>query len=128
MSQSDPTKTTYRDRLEIVVRDLTLSCNIGVSAGERRVPQRLRFNLVLNVARPSTYDDDFSKVVDYGAVVRQLRKVVAENECLLLETLADRVLNSYMEESRVCGGRLRIEKLDRYSDIAGLGIELQRER
>jgi|TARA_R110002072_G_scaffold517_37_gene3304 FolB domain-containing protein len=128
MDQQEGETVTHRDTLKIIIRDFTVSCSIGVSDGERRKPQRLCLNLTLEVAKPTSYDDDFSRVVDYGAILGQIRRVVAGNDTLLLETLADRILRVCMSDERVLGGKLRIEKLDRYAELGGLGIELQRHR
>ncbi len=118
----------FEDRLRLVVRDLTVSCHIGVHEGEKDKAQRLRINLELEVVPPSAYDDDFSQVVDYGGAVRDIRAAVEENNSRLLETLADRILNRCMGSDMVLRARVRIEKLDRYADLGGLGVELERSR
>ncbi|MGO1118699.1 dihydroneopterin aldolase [Rhodovibrionaceae bacterium A322] len=128
MDQQDDKAVTQHDSLKIIIRDFTVSCSIGVSDGERRKPQRLCLNLVLDVDKPEVYDDDFQRVVDYGAILGQIRRVVAGNDTLLLETLGDRILRVCMSDERVQGGKLRIEKLDRYAELGGLGIELERRR
>ena len=101
MDQQEGETVTHRDTLKIIIRDFTVSCSIGVSDGERRKPQRLCLNLTLEVAKPTSYDDDFSRVVDYGAILGQIRRVVAGNDTLLLETLADRILRVCMSDERV---------------------------
>jgi FolB domain-containing protein len=106
----------------ILIRDLTLSCSIGVSEEERARRQRLRINIELLVDYPPPSRDNINEVVDYGKLAKAVR-----NHCLL-ETLAE-------ELSEVCFGfrsvsetRVRIEKLDRYADIGGIGVEIARRR
>jgi len=117
-----------RDRLHLIVRDLTVSCHIGVHLGEQAKAQRLRISLELEVEAPSAYDDDFAQVVDYGGAVRHIRAAVEENTSKLLETLGDRILTRCMASPKVMAAQVRIEKLDRYADLGGLGIRLRRAR
>lgn len=122
------TRGASDDALRLVVRDLDLSCLIGVHDRERGKPQRLRINMEIAVRPPVAFDDDFGKVVDYSAVLKKVRRAVAESDAFLLETLADRILLLCFEDRQVLGGKVRIEKLDRYADLGGLGIELERHR
>ncbi|MEX2631113.1 MAG: dihydroneopterin aldolase [Tistlia sp.] len=116
------------DSLRLIVRDLDLSCLIGLHDRERGKPQRLRVNMEVTVRPPAAYDDDFARVVDYSAVLKRVREAAAGSEVLLLETLADRIVRLCFAEPRVLAVIVRIEKLDRYADLAGLGIELERRR
>ncbi len=130
--RSDDSATTTagerRDRLRLIVRDLDLVCLIGVYDRERGKPQRLRINLEAEVLPPGAFDDDFGKVVDYSALLKRVRAAVADSQVFLLETLADRIIQLCFADRRVTGVTVRIEKLDRYADVAGLGIELSRQR
>lgn len=116
------------DSLKLIVRDLDVTCLIGVYDRERGKPQRLRINMEVAVRPPSAYDDDFTKVVDYSAVLKRIRAAIDDSRDFLLETLADRIMQLCFAEPRVLGVKVRIEKLDRYADLAGLGIELERRR
>jgi dihydroneopterin aldolase len=126
----DPAAATdrARDRQKVVVRELVLDCRIGLLERERQAPQRLRIDLELEVEPPAAYDDDFAKVVDYGAIVERVTASVTANRALLLETLADRLLSDCMRDERVLAARVRLEKLDLLAEVAGLGIELSRHR
>lgn len=112
----------------IVIRDLTLSCSIGVSEEERARRQRLRINIELLVDYPPPSRDNINEVVDYGKLAKAVRNHCLNTTFRLLETLAE-------ELSEVCFGfppvietRVRIEKLDRYADIGGIGVEIARKR
>ena len=67
-------------------------------------------------------------MVDYGKLAKAVRNHCLNTTFRLLETLAE-------ELSEVCFGfrsvsetRVRIEKLDRYADIGGIGVEIARRR
>lgn len=112
----------------ILIRDLTLSCSIGVSDEERARRQRLRINIELAVDYPPPVRDNINEVVNYGALAKAVRNHCLDTTFRLLETLAE-------ELSEVCFGfdpvsrtKVRIEKLDRYADIGGIGVEITRKR
>ncbi|SMF60947.1 dihydroneopterin aldolase [Tistlia consotensis] len=121
-------RQTGGDSLTLIVRDLDVTCLIGVYDRERGKPQRLRINMEAAVRPPSAYDDDFAKVVDYSAVLKRIRAAIDDSRVFLLETLADQIMQLCFAEPRVLAVKVRIEKLDRYADLAGLGIELERRR
>ena len=116
------------DAQRIVVRDLTLSCCIGVSVAERAQQQRLRLSVELAVDIPQKAEDQIGAVVDYGQIVGLIRQVCRDNQAVLLETLAQDIAEACFFDPRVRRSRIRIEKLDRYADVGGIGVELEHSR
>ncbi len=112
----------------ILLSDLTLPCRIGVTEEERTERQRLRFNLQLEVRPDPPRDDKITEVVDYGRLVARIRGVCAEVEFRLLESLSERIAEACFLDERVIGARVRIEKLDRYPDVGGIGSEFEYRR
>jgi len=109
---------------KIVVRDLTLSSSIGVTAQERSRPQRIRVNLEIVVAAAKPATDRIAEVVNYSRLVSQVREVCVNTDAQLLETLAAEVAAACCEDDRVRAVTVRIEKLDRYADVGGVGVEV----
>ncbi|MFQ6017212.1 MAG: dihydroneopterin aldolase [Kiloniellaceae bacterium] len=112
----------------IRLTDLTLDCRIGVTEEERAKRQRLRINIELEVRPEAPRQDRISEVVDYGPLVEKVRRVCAEAEFRLLESLAGRIAAACLFDPRVTRARVRIEKLDRYPDMRGIGCELEYRR
>ena len=112
----------------IVIRDLTLSCSIGVSEEERARHQRLRLNVELLVDPQPPKQDNINEVLDYGVLAERLRHCARTANCRLLETLAEDLVALCFDFPRVHECRIRIEKLDRYADIGGIGVEVERRR
>ena len=112
----------------IVVRDLTLSCAIGITKDERARPQRIRINLEAEVVPAQPAQDKIGEVVHYGQLAQKLRAVCAETRSNLLESLAGELARACFFDDRVQAVRLRIEKLDRYADMGGIGIEIAYKR
>ncbi|MGF1629978.1 MAG: dihydroneopterin aldolase [Kiloniellaceae bacterium] len=112
----------------ILIRDLTLSCSIGVSDEERARRQRLRINIELTVDYPPPTRDNINEVVDYGRLAKAVRNHCLSTTFRLLETLADELSDVCFGFPPVSGTKVRIEKLDRYADIGGIGVEIARRR
>lgn len=111
----------------VFVRDLVLSCSIGVHPHEHQAPQRVRLNLDLAVGETDTpIADDLANVVCYEDIVGRVRAIVAEGHTRLVETLADRIAVLCLQDARVRSARIRIEKLDVFPDAASVGVEIER--
>ena len=118
------TLTTQR----VVIRDMTLTCSIGLSDQERARSQRLRLNFEIEIEPSAPNQDEIAEVVHYGHLVSRIRRTCLESNVRLLETLADQLLETCFFDARVVSARARIEKLDRYPDVGGIGIEIERRR
>lgn len=123
------TPTAHRVTAQrIFVRDLTLSCKLGVSEKERAKFQRVRINVEMDVEPARPLHDDPDNIVDYRSVVPAIRALSQAGQPRLLETLADQIAEICFFDPRTTHVRVRIEKLDRYSDSAGIGIEIEHTR
>ncbi len=125
---SQSLKRPVATRQRIVVRDLNLSVRVGVTPAEREQRQRLRIAVELEVEAAPPRADSIAEVVDYGQVVGLIRQVCRDSEVRLLETLAQDIAEACFFDARVRASRIRIEKLDRYPDVGGIGIELEHRR
>ena len=113
----------------LFVRDLVLTCRIGVHPHERDRPQRVRLNLDLAVAEPDQPSrDQLADVVDYAALVERVRGALGARHVNLVETLAEQVAALCLEDPRVRSARVRIEKLEAIADAAAVGVEIERIR
>lgn len=109
----------------IVLRDLVLSPSVGLTDAERAAPQRICINLEIQVTPQRPQDDRIDEVVNYGGLVRQVRAVFAATDSIrLLETLSGQIADACLTDPRVEWVRVRLDKLDRYADAAGIGVDL----
>jgi dihydroneopterin aldolase len=129
--------TTYapdaeRGRRVVFVRGLDLMARLGIHPHERAGPQRIRLDvelLVLDDAAPAGVGPDaFGRVVDYQRLVELARSVVAEGHVLLVETLAERMAAAALADPRVERARVTVEKPDAFTDVAGVGVVVERRR
>jgi len=114
-----------RDRISLT--DHVISADIGAFQTERGVPQRLRFNVVLEVRpHPAPLQDDVDRILSYDCITEAIAAELAAERVNLLETLAERVAERLLLRPQAMRVFVRIEKLDR--GPGALGIEIVRTR
>lgn len=113
----------------IFVSNLVREMELGAFADERDTTQRVRFDVMLEVARGAApLGDRPAGVVSYDDLVEAIEAVATGPRANLVETLAERLAELCLVDPRARRVHLRIEKLDRLPGGAGLGIEIVRER
>ena len=110
----------------VFIRDLTLACRIGVHRHEQTRTQRVRINLDLAVRDDRDLQDELAKVLCYEKIANAVREVVSRRHIKLLETLAEEIAAICLEDGRVRSVRVRVEKLDIFSDASSVGVEIER--
>jgi dihydroneopterin aldolase len=111
----------------VFVRDLNITCIIGVHAHEKRGPQRVRINVDLGVAEGGMpHDDRLQNVVCYEDIVTRIRAIVADGHISLVETLAERIADISLQHPLARSARVRVEKLDVFADAQSAGVEIER--
>jgi dihydroneopterin aldolase len=126
-SGSDPAADGRRGIRHVFVRDLELSCLIGVHSHERLRRQRVRINLDLAVEEgPEPVGDELANVVSYEDILDRVRAIAGAGHINLVETLAERIAETCLEDARVRIARIRVEKLDVFGDAASVGVEIER--
>lgn len=120
--------TASTDALDrISVRDFVRDVDIGAFQSERGVNQRLRFNVVLEVAHHhGAADDDVDQIISYDTITDAIEAELQTERMNLLETLAEHVAERCLLDQRAVRVFVRIEKLDRIP--GALGVEIMRSR
>ncbi|SLN66578.1 dihydroneopterin aldolase [Roseisalinus antarcticus] len=123
--RAEATAQVPRDRISL--RDHVVDVEIGAFQQERGVMQRVRFNVVVEVATAGTaIDDDVDRILSYDRLAEAIAIELAAERINLLETLAERVAARILSESLAARVFLRIEKIDR--GPYDLGVEIVRAR
>lgn len=124
-----PPRSSAAGQRKIFVRELELMAHVGVYEVEHRYEQRLVVSIELDVA--DAYDgtsDRLAEVLDYGAVVASVQRIVEAEHVNLLETLAERIAQTWLDDPRVQAVRVRLEKPDILPGCRSVGIEIERKR
>lgn len=117
-----------RRAYRILVRDLVLSCSIGVYDHEKQSPQRVRINVQLLAERDATGDDALHNVLNYETIVEGIRALTRAGHIDLVETLAEQVMAVCLTSPRALAARISVEKLDVFADAESVGVVLRRRR
>ena len=122
----------------VFLRDMVLPASIGIYPHEHAAPQRIRINVDLAVrednfgaagmSRAGVGRDELGRVVDYERVAASVRAIVAAGHVQLVETLAERLAETCLDDDRILTARIRIEKLDVFADVGSAGVEIERHR
>ena len=111
----------------IAVRDYVRSVEIGAFQSERDVEQRIRFNVVLEVApHDGAVADDVDQVLSYDTITEAIEAELSAGRLNLLETLAELIAGRILRHGQARRVFVRIEKLDRIPGT--LGVEIERSR
>lgn len=133
---SKPIASSARALRHMFLRDLVLTASIGVHPHEHAAPQRVRINVDLGVeddglrtaSRIPVGRDELARVVDYEKLANTVRGIVASGHVRLVETLAERIAEACLADTRIHLARVRVEKLDIFADAASAGVEIERRR
>jgi 7,8-dihydroneopterin aldolase/epimerase/oxygenase len=113
----------------IFVHGLTAECVIGFIDWERRVRQTVVIDLELSAdARRAAATDEVRDTLDYRKVVKRVLACVEASECHLIETLAERVAHTVLEEFGIEWVRISLSKPGAFSHSRDVGITLERWR
>tara|TARA_B100000795_G_scaffold243716_1_gene207768 strand:- start:135 stop:557 length:423 start_codon:yes stop_codon:yes gene_type:complete len=113
----------------IFVNDLIINAELGVYAHEKNIQQPLRVNVIAKIRDiPDTSDEKIDNVVCYNQISLIIKEIVNSGHTILLETLAEKILQECFKNSRIETIKIRLEKLDAIDNAESAGIEIERSR
>jgi 7,8-dihydroneopterin aldolase/epimerase/oxygenase len=118
----------------VFVRDIVLTASIGIYPHEHRDRQRVRINVDLAVDDETALaggvvgPDELNRVVNYEKIVVAVRAIVGAGHIRLVETMAERIAEACLLDTRVRTAWVRVEKLDIFEDAMSAGVEVLRAR
>lgn len=110
-----------RDRIHL--RDHVVSADIGAFQSEKGQPQRLRFNLTVELHEQTGRTDDLvDRVLSYDVLVQAVDTALADQRYDLVETLAEKIAAEVLANPRAANIEVGVEKLDRGPGALGVTI------
>ena len=109
---------------ELSVTGIECFAHHGVFDFERREGQVFVVDLVLGIdTRPAAASDDLAETVNYGTLVADVKAAVERDPVDLIETVAQRIADVCLMDTRVEWARVTLHKPDApidatYSDVA----------
>lgn len=112
----------------VFIRNLEVLGHIGVHGHEQGKMQPVRINVDLAVEDAAVLGDKLDLVVDYEAITKKIRAIMAAGHINLAETLAERIAEACFADARVKTARVRVEKLHALPGAESAGVEIERQR
>ena len=125
----DKNKSLFNYEKKILIKELTLDLKLGYYEFEKEEPQKVKFNLEIDYEdKKPTSDKDIKSIVNYGQVVKLIKKLTKNKHYNFLETLAEDVFDVLFKDKRIGKIMLKIEKLEILKDCTSVGIQITKKR
>ena len=125
----DKIKSLFNYEKKILINELILDLKLGYYDFEKEKPQKVKFSLDIDYEdKKPTSDKDIKSIVNYGQVVKLIKKLTKNKHYNFLETLAEDVFDVLFKDKRIGKIMLKIEKLEILKDCSSVGIQITKKR
>ena len=125
----DKNKTLFNYEKKILIKELILDLKLGYYEFEKKETQKVKFNLEVDYEdRKPTNDEDIKSIVNYGKLVKLIKKLTKNKHYNFLETLAEDVFDVLFKDKRIGKITLQIEKLEIMKNCSSVGIQISKKR
>ena len=125
----DKNKSLFNYEKKILIKELTLDLKLGYYEFEKEKPQKVKFSLEIDYEdKKPTSDKDIKSIVNYGQVVKLIKKLAKNKHYNFLETLAEDVFDILFKDKRIGKIMLQIEKLEILKECSSVGIQITKKR
>lgn len=113
----------------LFIKNVTVSCIIGVNSDEREHEQEIRMQLFLwtDIAKASR-SDNLEDALDYSTIYKEVVKRVEHSQFYLIERLAYEVATICLQHPLTLKAKVVIEKIGALKKAESAGIELTLEK
>ena len=125
----DKNKSLFNYEKKILINDLILDLKLGYYDFEKERAQKVKFSLEIDYGdKKPTNDKDIKSIVNYGQVVKLIRKLTKNKHYNFLETLAEDTFDMLFKDKRIGKITLKIEKLEILKNCSSVGIQITKKR
>jgi len=111
----------------VFINDLRIETIIGIYDWERKVKQTISLDLEMGTdIRKSAVTDAIEDTLNYKAVAKRLIAFVEDSECLLVETLAEKIAEIVLSEFTVPWLKLTVHKPGAVRGSRDVGVIIER--
>ena len=122
-------KSLFNYEKKVLIKELILDLKLGYYEFEKEKAQKVKFNLEIDYKdKKPTNDRDLKSIVNYGKIVKLVKKLVKNKHYNFLETLAEDVFDELFKDKRIDKITLQIEKLEILKDCSSVGIQISKKR
>ncbi|MCI4677594.1 dihydroneopterin aldolase [Rhodoblastus acidophilus] len=117
------------DHIVVRLDEVCVNVSCGLHPWERHPERPTRLMISVRLYAPLTARCAADQpIIDYDLVRDRIRALENEGHIDLVESVADRIVDSCFHDERVVACRLSIRKPDIYNETRGAGIDLFRTR
>ena len=125
----DKSKSLFNYEKKILINELILDLKLGYYDFEKEKTQKVKFSLEIDYKdKKPTNDKDIKSIVNYGQIVKLIRKLTKNKHYNFLETLAEDTFDVLFKDKRIGKITLKIEKLEILKDCSSVGIQITKKR
>ena len=125
----EKSKNLFNYEKKILINELILDLKLGYYDFEKEKNQKVKFSLEIDYEdKKPTNDKDIKSIVNYGQVVKLIRKLTKNKHYNFLETLAEDTFDVLFKDKRIGKIMLKIEKLEILKDCSSVGIQITKKR
>ncbi|PWK53930.1 dihydroneopterin aldolase [Pleionea mediterranea] len=111
----------------VFIEDLTIETVIGIYDWERKIRQKVVFNIEMGTdIQAAAKSDTIDNTLDYKAVAKRIISFVEGSEFQLVETMAERVAEIIQQEFSVPWLKLKLSKPGAVRGSKAVGVMIQR--
>ena len=122
-------KSLFNYEKKVLIKELILDLKLGYYEFEKEKAQKVKFSLEIDYKdKKPTNDKDLKSIVNYGKIVKLVKKLVKNRHYNFLETLAEDVFDELFKDKRIDKITLQIEKLEIMKDCSSVGIQISKKR
>ena len=119
--------SSYKGVTTLFLEDIVRDVDIGVHDHEIGNPQRVRFDIYVLISGVKNPENDIiGDVLNYEYLLDTLEKIISGVRYSLLESLANKILDSILEPQSVVAASVVITKLDVLDGDGSLGCSMTR--
>ncbi|MDA0994387.1 MAG: dihydroneopterin aldolase [Proteobacteria bacterium] len=118
---------TYTDT--IFLTDLKVETIVGIWDWERKIRQTVSIDIELGAdVRRAAVSDDIEDTLNYKKVAKRVQQFVADSEFQLVETMAEKIAQTILEEFPVPWVQIRVSKPGAIRGAKDVGVIIRREK
>ena len=97
---------------KVFIKDLIINKIFGFYPGEKKRPQKLKFNIKLELNNNTIFNDtNLKSIVDYDDIIKIIHSIL-DQRINFLETLANKITKEIFKNTKIQAIEMKIEKLN----------------
>ncbi len=126
MSDHSRTVEPVLKMLQVYLREFVLPVRIGVFAHEKEAPQKVRFDVRVEVESPPGGVATLADILSYDLIREIVVTIAAERHIEFAETFAEDIARRVLREPRARRVSVQLEKLEMGPGRVGVEIVMER--